>query len=121
MTCKKKVVLVEDLSDSCERINRTDQTNRTDVSELLIPNWNHALEPVIASDFVILEIVPRYLLTLEPKFCVGSCVQAVPGDPRILKFWMVIGVIFIQIFVNHLQNIWNPNWTFGTTVVSSND
>ena len=29
--------------------------------------------------------------TLEPKFRVGSCVQTVPGDPRISKFRMVIG------------------------------
>ena len=41
-------------------------------------------------DFVDHPKVP----TLEPNFPVGSCVQTVPGDPRITKFRMVIGEIY---------------------------
>ena len=41
-------------------------------------------------DFVDHPKVP----TLEPNFPVGSCVQTVPGDPRILKFRMVIEEIY---------------------------
>ena len=75
-------------------MNRTDGSDGSDKSDGSDgSDWKpHAITSYCSRfcDFVDHPKVP----TLEPNFPVGSCVHAVPGDPRISQFRMVIGVIF---------------------------